>query len=244
MPARLDRDGGGTEEAMRYAGIERLLPRAFSRYLLHVEAAIEDAVREFSAALPAGVRVLDAGAGETVHKPFFSRHRYVGVDLGIGDLGWNYRNLDAVADLARLPFRDACFDACLNVVTLEHVPEPARVLCEIGRVLKPGAPLLLIVPHEWEVHQAPHDFFRYTRHGAEYLLRNSGFIPDSIQPMGGYFRLLSRRLLNGLQFFPGLLFPLAALLLVPPALILPALDKLDREKTFTLGYICIARRRS
>ena len=117
---------------------------------------------------------------------------------------------------------------------------------EISRVLKPGGTLLLVAPHEWEVHQAPHDFFRYTRHGLDYLLQRAGFDVSSIAPAGGYFRLLSRRLLGGLQFFMGgwrwLLFPPAAALLVPAALILPLLDPLDQEKNFTLGYVCLATR--
>ena len=65
----------------------------------------------------------------------------------------------------------------------------------------------------------------------------------SIQPVGGFFRLLSRRLLGGLQFFPGPLIFVAALFLVPPALICPLFDGLDREKNFTLGYICSAAKR-
>ena len=104
--------------------------------------------------------------------------------------------------------------------------------------------LLLIVPHEWEVHQAPHDYFRYTRHGVEYLLGKAGFVEWTIEPVGGYFRLLARRLLNGLQFFPGPWFFLAALFLVPPALVLPWFDSLDHERNFTLGYICTAKKRS
>jgi hypothetical protein len=65
---------------------------------------------------------------------------------------------------------------------------------------------------------------------------------------GGYFRLLARRLLNGLQFFTGgvrwLFFLPAAILLVPPALFLPILDALDRDSNFTLGYLCKARKRA
>ena len=117
-----------------------------------------------------------------------------------------------------------------------------------ARVLRPGAPVLVAAPHEWEVHQSPHDYFRYTRHGLEHLLSKAGFQDIQIIPAGGYFRLLSRRLLNGLQFFVGgprwLLFVPAAALLVPPALLLPALDRLDREKNFTLGYLCTAKRSS
>ena len=37
--------------------------------------------------------------------------------------------------------------------------------------------------------------------------------------------------------------PFAVLLAAPPALVLPLFDGLDREKNFTLGYICHARKR-
>src|SRR5260370_38975033 len=143
-----------------------------------------------------------------------------------------------------LPFRSNSFAGCLNIVTLEHVAEPGCALAEISRALSPGGSLLLVVPHEWEVHQAPHDYFRYTRHGVEYLLDRAGFDEWTMEPVGGYFRLLARRLLNGLQFFPGLLVIPAALFLVPPALILRLLDFLERDRNFTLGYICVATKRS
>lgn len=233
---------------MTYSAIVERLPRWLGRHVLHFELAIEDAVADFAARLPAGARVLDAGAGEARHAHYFTRQRYCGVDLGVGDQTWNYGRLDALADLTRLPFRDGCFDAAINIVTLEHVREPERVLGEIARALASGAPFLAIVPHEWEVHQAPHDYFRYTRHGMAYLLERAGLVEVEILPVGGYFRLLSRRLLNGLQFFSGGLrwlgFIPAALLLVPPALLIPSLDFLDRDRNFTLGYICIARKPS
>jgi SAM-dependent methyltransferase len=203
-------------------------------------------VAGFAARLPAGARVLDAGAGEVRHARYFTGQRYCGVDLGVGDGTWNYSRLDAVADLTRLPFASGCFDAAIHIVTLEHVREPESVLREIARTLAPAAPLLAIVPHEWEVHQAPHDYFRYTRHGLVYLLEAAGFEIVHLEPAGGYFRLLARRLANGLQFFTGgmrwLGFLPAALLLIPPALVLPLLDFLDPDRNFTLGYICMAKK--
>lgn len=228
---------------MIYRKLGRLLPAFLRDYCLHFEAVIEREVARFAAATPPGARVLDAGAGESRHRARFPGRRYVAFDLAVGDAAWDYSSLDAVGDLAALPFRDASFDAALNIVTLEHVPDPARVLAEIARVLKPGAPLLLIAPHEWEEHQQPHDYFRYTRYGLRLLLDRAGFRVDTLEPVGGFFRLLSRRLLNALQFFPLWAFPLAALFLVPPALLLPALDGLDRPRHFTLGYRCWASKR-
>ena len=229
---------------MKYTAAAYALPAFLRRHILHFEGATADEVARFASGLPAGVRVLDAGAGEGQYSPHFAHTRYVAADLGIGDPNWDYRRLDCLANLSWLPFRDSAFDACLNVVTLEHVREPARVCCEMARVLTAGGRLLLIVPHEWEVHQAPNDYYRYTCYGARHLLEQAGFAEISIQPVGGYFRLLARRLLNGLQFFTGglrwMAFPLAALFLVPPALLLPLLDFLDKERNFTLGYICTA----
>lgn len=227
---------------MTLPGVQQRMPRWLRRYVLHFEARIEDEVAGFARALPADARVLDAGAGEGRHRAWFGGRRYTGVDLAIGDAAWNYGELDAVADLERLPFRESTFDAAINIVTLEHVRDPARVLAEIARTLRSGARLLLILPHEWEEHQQPHDYYRYTRYGARHLLEDAGFTEITISPVGGYFRLLARRLLNGLQFFPGVLVIPAALLLVPPALVLPAFEGLDRQQNFTLGFICTARR--
>ena len=232
---------------MRYSGLAYRLPRFLKRHVLHFEVEIEEAVAAFAHALPPLARVLDAGAGEGQYARHFSKHRYCGVDLGVGDAAWDYGELDAIADLTALPFRDAAFDAMVHIVTIEHLREPARALEEMARTMARGGLLLVAAPHEWEVHQAPHDYFRYTRYGLKYLLERAGFEVRELRPVGGYFRLLARRLLNGLQFFAGgarwLWFVPAAILLVPPALVLPWLDFLDRERNFTPGYLCTARRK-
>lgn len=223
-----------------------LLPRAWRDQVLYFEGIIERQLQQFAGSLAEGARVLDAGAGEARHGELFTRQHYIAVDLAVGDTAWNYGKLDAVSDLCALPFRDGAFDAAINVVTLEHVADPARALCEIGRTLRSGGRILLAVPQDWEVHQAPHDYFRYTRYGVGHLLRQAGFEVLRLEPAGGYFRLLSRRALNGIQFFMGgwrwILFPPAALCLGAAGIFLPLLEPLDQQKNFTLGYLCEAQR--
>jgi SAM-dependent methyltransferase len=213
---------------------------------LHWECEIEEAAARFAASLPQGSSVLDAGAGEGQYRHYFDRHRYVGVDLAVGDAKWNYSKLDVVGNLNAIPLASGAFDAALNIVTLEHLPDPTLALTEIARVLKPGGRLLLVAPLEWEEHQQPHDFFRYTRFGLRLLLERAGFTHLELCPAGGYFRLLSRRLLNGLQFFMKgprwILFLPAAFVFVPLSLVLPLFEWLDRERNFTLGYLCTARK--
>jgi len=224
------------------------LPRPLRDHLLFFEGLIDRELRIFAQSLPERARVLDAGAGEARHAELFAGRHYVAVDLGVGDAAWNYSNLDVLADLCALPFGDSSFDAAINVVTLEHIRHPRRAVCEIARTLKPGARLLIAIPQEWEVHQPPHDYFRYTRYGIRHLFEEAGLKVLRVDAAGGYFRLLSRRLLNGIQFFKGgwrwLLFLPAAACLGPPALLLPFFDPLDAQKNFTLGYICEAQRLS
>ena len=72
----------------RMPALLRVLPDAVQRHVLHFEGLIEGAAREFAAALPRGARVLDAGAGEAQYAALFDGHRYVAVDLGVGDAAW------------------------------------------------------------------------------------------------------------------------------------------------------------
>ena len=227
---------------MIYDWLRDHLPGFARRYVMHFETAIEDAVGKFGSALPPGARLLDAGAGEGNYKHYFSAQRYCGLDLGIGDQKWNYGALDVVGDLSGMPFRDAAFEACLNVVTLEHVKDPAQVIREIARTLAPGGRFLLIVPFDWEEHQQPHDYFRFTRYSLAYMLDRAKFEEVSITPVGGFFRMMSRRMLSALQFFPGASIFIGAICFVPLALVLPLLEPLDRRQNFTLGYICSARK--
>jgi SAM-dependent methyltransferase len=224
-----------------------MLPAWLRRRWMVVESTIEREVAAFSESLPPGSRVLDAGAGEGRYRDRLQHCRYVGVDLGIGDARWNYAGLDVLGDLARLPFPDAAFDAIVNIVVLEHTRRPDVVLSELARTLRPGGRLLLIAPQQWEVHQQPHDYFRFTRYGLEWLLAQAGLTAVRLDPVGGYFTLLARRLLNGLNFFQGgarwLAFPFVAAVAGCCGLLLPALDSLDRDKHFTLAYVCVAEKK-
>jgi SAM-dependent methyltransferase len=228
---------------------ESLLPGVVVRALDPFEARMGQAVEEFSQSLPNGSRVLDAGAGESRYARLFDRHRYVALDLAVGDVAWNYSGLDLFGDLESLPLAANSFDAAINVVTLEHVKRPQLAIDELARVLRPGGRLLLVVPLEWEVHQAPHDYFRYTCYGLSFLLETAGMTPQRLEPVGGFYWLMARRSVNFLAFFQGgakwILFALLAPffgLLFPLALY--AVDGLDRRRDFTLGYVCEAVKRT
>ncbi len=221
----------------------RLIPDALYKRLDPFEASIEKFVREVAASIPSGKLVLDAGAGEGRFKRFFGHTRYVGVDFAQGDPSWNYSRLDCVGRLETLPFPDASIDHVLSIVVLEHTPQPWRVMEEFRRVLKPGGMVHIVVPHMWEEHQRPNDFFRFTGNGMRYLFQSSGIQVRNIDAVGGFFWQLGRRLMGVLEFtqqgWRWLLFPILAPVF---GLVLPLccyyLDFLDKDRAYTLGYIC------
>jgi SAM-dependent methyltransferase len=134
------------------------------------------------------------------------------------------------------------------MVVLEHTSRPRLALEEFARVLKPGGGIHLVVPFLWEEHQAPQDFFRFTRYGIGALLGGLPLETELLEPMGGFFWVCARRSVNLLAFLQGgwrwLLFVPAAPffgLLFP--LLLYYLDGLDRAKAFSLGFQVRLRKR-
>src|SRR5207302_8350604 len=104
-----------------------------------------------------------------------------------------FGSLDVVCDLTQLPMASELFDTILCTQVLEHVPNPQLVLAEFVRVLKPGGRLFLTVPQSWEIHEAPRDYFRFTRYGLDVLFQSAGLDVVTINPRGGYFYFLAAR---------------------------------------------------
>lgn len=205
--------------------------------------------------VPKDARLLDAGSGEGRYRHYFDHTRYTGVDLAVGDSTWDYSTVDTLGDLGFLPFADNTFDAAVCIQTMEHISEPMQVTNEIGRVLKPGGRYYLSAPMAWHQHQKPHDYFRYTSFGFRHLLENSDMRIVEIRPAGGYFWFLSYNLqLLHYWLFPKpdkrwkrlLQLPFQIPLQIIFAIILPLflyyLDRFDKIKDHTIGWVCIAEK--
>ena len=114
----------------------------------------EQAADRVEAAVGPGGRLLEVGVGTgRVSLPLHRRGRdLVGVDLS-GPMLDRYRAKAAAAglpapvvlrgDATRLPFRDACVDAVLEVHVLHLVPDWELALAEARRVLAPGGVVLI-----------------------------------------------------------------------------------------------------
>lgn len=80
--------------------------------------------------------------------------------------------VDIVADAHDLSvIADASYDVVLCTEVLEHLHTPAQAIFEMHRVLKPGGMLLLSTRFIFPIHDAPGDYYRYTKYGLRHLLK-------------------------------------------------------------------------
>jgi SAM-dependent methyltransferase len=210
--------------------------------------AILAAVECFAAALPAGSRVLDAGAGQAPYRELFAHCDHVAHDWPASPHS-GAAGADLIADIRALPLADGEFDAVLCTEVLEHVAAPDAAARELFRVLRPGGRLLVTVPFVAELHEAPHDHYRYTSFGIRGVLERVGFLVESVEPSSGYFATIAHLMrVGGLAMRPddsraragtrlaGLALQAASLLLAPAA---PALDRLDERRGLPLGWVAL-----
>jgi SAM-dependent methyltransferase len=109
--------------------------------------------------------LLDVGCGEMPFRALLGAGvKYTGIDVPAADAFGMSAHPDIVAFDGRvIPFPDASFDHILCTEVLEHVEDPAGLVAEMRRVLRPGGTLLATVPFSARVHHAPYDFHRFTR---------------------------------------------------------------------------------
>ncbi|MFN3840666.1 MAG: class I SAM-dependent methyltransferase [Cyclobacteriaceae bacterium] len=111
----------------------------------------------------------DLGCG---HVPFYLLYKHLATTITCVD--WPnslHKNphLDVECDLNKpLPIQAETFDTIILSEVLEHIAEPDVLWAEMARMLKSGGKIIVSVPFLYKIHEAPHDYFRYT----EFALKN------------------------------------------------------------------------
>lgn len=158
-------------------------------------------------------RLLDLGCGKV---PLYRAYRPLVDDIVCVDWANTlHKNpyLDQEVDLSGpLPFADGAFDTVILSDVLEHIPVPQQLLAEIGRVLAPGGKLLLNVPFYYQIHEAPHDYYRFTEFALRRFIELTNLQLLSLYPIGGAPEVVADVLAKNVARIPGVGVSTAALI--------------------------------
>jgi ubiquinone/menaquinone biosynthesis C-methylase UbiE len=131
--------------------------------------------------------VLDIGAGTAKYKSFILEHvkSYKASDVEGGP------NIDLVEDALNLSHADESFNTVISFQTLEHLPDPNRMVSELRRVLKKGGNCIVTVPFFMAEHSCPEDYRRFSRKGARDLFEHAGFTIVELNGYGSTYSVLA-----------------------------------------------------
>jgi SAM-dependent methyltransferase len=169
--------------------------RAFVAEMPWERGSIFAFVEAAAAATAPGAQVLDVGAGDAPYRELFAHADYRTSDWTASPHP-GARSADVIGSAEALPLADAELDVVLCTQVLEHVPDPAGVLAELHRILRPGGRLYLSAPLVWELHELPHDYYRYTQPALEHLLGAAGFADVEVRPRTDSFTALAQLMTN------------------------------------------------
>ena len=193
---------------------------------------------------------LDLGCG---NKPYETVYNSLTKgQIGCDAIQSDKNKVDVICQATDLKFENNSFDSILCTQVLEHVYDHRKMMKEISRVLQPGGHIILTAPFAWELHEEPHDYFRFTPHALKTLFEEAGLVIDSIKPNGGkwaaIYQLRNNMLYHSFNTRKTFLnkirkiFYMELRLTQLRNLFAIWLDKKFRSDIFTLNYIVIAHK--
>ncbi|WP_210420698.1 bifunctional 2-polyprenyl-6-hydroxyphenol methylase/3-demethylubiquinol 3-O-methyltransferase UbiG [Chitinophaga sp. XS-30] len=214
------------------------------------ESVRKEWIKNTLARIPAGSKILDAGAGECQFKPFCGHLEYIAQDFaqydGGGDVGlqtgeWDNSKLDIVSDITAIPLPDQSVDAIMCTEVFEHIPDPISAIREFRRLLKPGGYLLITAPFCSLTHFAPYHFYSgFNRFFYEHHLPANDFEITDLEMNGNYFEYTAqevRRVKWAAREYAGTKISLLDKVILHAGLwVLQRLSKKDKGSSELLGY--------
>jgi SAM-dependent methyltransferase len=195
------------------------------------------------AAIPQGADVLSIGAGGEIDQLLQEFAKRIGFRVVSFDIDES-RGPDIIGDICSYNFDRTQFDVVVMSEVLEHLHSPHLGLKNIHGILKKGGTLILSTPFILPMHDRPHDYFRFTRYGLEFLLKD--FRRVQVEERNSYFEAIDVLWVRLLQtnsrpsrLLCLVIIPLIFYLKRP---LTALLTRLIRTDAMTTGYVVTAVR--
>jgi len=185
-------------------------------------------------------RLLDIGCGNQPYRAWFpSVSYYVGCDVTSLN---NLADLVAHADIG-VPLSDRTFDTILCTQVLEHLIDPCTLFSESHRILEDDGWLILSAPMYWPHHEEPHDYYRFTRHGLQFMLTKFGFRVVRVIQQGGAWRVTGQALALSIdRALPHRTYGIKAGTMLILNRLFAWLDKVNYQEGDTTNFVVLAQK--
>jgi len=159
-----------------------------------------------------------------------------------------FPNVDIVASVYDIPFKEGSADFIVCDSVLEHLREPEKAIHEMVRTLRSGGYLYLTVPFVYPFHASPNDFTRWTVSGLRNLFLNEEIVKIGMRggPAGALQGVLAHMMAMLLSFSFDPLYHLFShffLLIFSPIKLLDLIFSLSPQAPDIAAHLCILVRK-
>ncbi len=218
----------------------------FSSWLVHY-LTLRQLVAVFEKHVKRDGIVFDIGCSAKPYKAVIQKYssHYFGLEQAAPP--HDDHQADMLGSAYRTGLKDSSIDTVIATAVIEHLEDPGQALEEMHRIVKPGGVVIISAPLFWHIHEAPRDFYRYTKYGLEYMLKTAGFEAVGVKPLSGFwvtflvmFSYYIGRLHRGImKVIP--IIPLVAILLQIMAFLLNKIDY--KGEIWTWAYLAVGRKK-
>ena len=155
-------------------------------------------------------KLLDLGCGKVPLYHIYKEYTTENVCVDWENTLHKNEYLDFECDLTKkLPFEDGEFDTIILSDVLEHIPNPLELWKEMARILAAKGKIIINVPFYHWIHEAPHDYYRYTEFALRRFVENSNLKLVKLERMGGVPEIIAILLAKHFLWKPLLGVPLS-----------------------------------
>ncbi len=140
--------------------------------------------------------LLDLGCGRMPYKKLIEENsnvkKYIGMDIKNPTYQQKEFQPDIFWDGITIPFQLESINTAILIEVLEHTPNPVNILKEVNRILTVDGTAFITVPFLWNLHDVPHDEFRYTPFSLQRMFKEAGFTFIEIETFGNWHASLAQ----------------------------------------------------